>query len=135
MFTPFRRLAAFLPLQVSSPLHAPTPSSKSSRPAALRVSATLALLLYLFTTAAHAVIVRGTVTDPLGAVVVGARVQLVQGKQVIAVSTTDSTGAFEIRSTESGRFLLLTSAATFTPAIGSELLRRPHQRRHPKRHA
>ena len=29
---------------------------------------------------AHAVIVRGTVTDPLGAVVPGARVQLIQGK-------------------------------------------------------
>ena len=82
-----------------------------------RVRATLALLLCLFTTAARAVIVRGTVTDPLGAVVVGAKVQLVQGKAVIAVAVTDSTGAFEIRSTQSGRFLLLTSAATFTAGI------------------
>ena len=92
MFTPLRRLTAFLPLHVSSPQHASTLSSKSPRPALLRVSAILALLLCLLTTTAHAVIVRGTVTDPLGAVVVGARVQLVQGKQVIAVSSTDATG-------------------------------------------
>ena len=70
--------------------------------------------------AAHAVIVRGTVTDPLGAVVAGARVQLIQGKQVAAVAFTDPNGTFEIRSTESGRFILLTSAATFTPAIGQD---------------
>ena len=72
------------------------------------------------TTAAHAVIVRGTVTDPLGAVVVGARVQLVQGKRPSPSALTDPDGSFEIRSTEPGRFILLTSAATFTPGIGQD---------------
>lgn len=70
--------------------------------------------------AAHAVIVRGTVTDPLGAVVVNARVQLVQGSAAIAFSRSGPDGSFEIRSTAKGRFRLLTSAATFTPAVGQD---------------
>ena len=69
---------------------------------------------------ANAVVVRGTVTDPLGAVVVGARVQLVQGTSVIAFARSDVDGSFEIRSTARGRFRLLTSAATFTPGVGND---------------
>jgi len=69
---------------------------------------------------AHAVVVRGTVTDPLGAVVVGARVQLIQGTTVVAFSRSQVDGSFEIRSTARGRFRLLTSAATFTPAVGED---------------
>jgi vitamin B12 transporter len=116
MLTPFRRFAAFLSLLISPPTYARTLSLKATPSRVI-----LALLCGLFTsTAAHAVIVRGTVTDPLGAVVVGAKVQLVQGQAAIAVSTTDATGAFEIRSTESGRFILLTSAATFTPGISTD---------------
>jgi iron complex outermembrane receptor protein/vitamin B12 transporter len=69
---------------------------------------------------AHAVIVRGTVTDPLGAVVIGARVQLVQGTGVIALGRTDVDGSFEIRSTATGRFRLLTTAATFTPGVSED---------------
>jgi vitamin B12 transporter len=71
-------------------------------------------------TAAHAVIVRGTVTDPLGAVVAGARVQLVQGTEVVAFSKSGADGTFEIRSAEKGRFRLLTSAATFTPGVSAD---------------
>ena len=70
--------------------------------------------------AAHAVIVRGTVTDPLGEVVVGARVQLVQGTEVVAFARSGPDGSFEIRSTAKGRFRLLTSAATFTPAVSGD---------------
>ena len=69
---------------------------------------------------ARAVVVRGTVTDPLGAVVVGARVQLVQGTSVIAFSRSQVDGTFEIRSAAKGRFRLLTSAATFTPGVGED---------------
>ncbi len=72
------------------------------------------------TGAAHAVVVRGTVTDPLGAVVIGARVQLVQGTSVIAFSRSQVDGTFEIRSTAKGRFRLLTSAATFTPGVSDD---------------
>ena len=89
---------------------------------ARRLSATLSLLAValISTLSANAVIVRGTVTDPLGAAVVGARVQLIQGRQVAAVAVTGPDGTFEIRSTAPGRFVLLTSARTFTPAIGQD---------------
>lgn len=79
-----------------------------------------ALLVASVPTAAHAVIVRGTVTDPLGAVVAGARVQLVQGTAVVAFIASGPDGSFEIRSTAKGRFRLLTSAATFTPAVSGD---------------
>jgi vitamin B12 transporter len=87
-----------------------------SRPAGYVLLATCAFLISV--SPARAVIVRGSVTDPLGAVVIGARVQLIQGQQVIAFGVTDTDGMFEIRSTAKGRFRLLTSAATFTPAVG-----------------
>ncbi len=70
--------------------------------------------------AARAVVVRGTVTDPLGAVVGGARVQLIQGKQAVAAVLTNPDGSFEIRSASPGRFVLLTSAPNFTPNIGQD---------------
>jgi vitamin B12 transporter len=69
---------------------------------------------------AHAVIVRGRVTDPLGAAVVNARVELVQGTAAVAYARTGLDGSFEIRSTAPGRFRLLTTAATFSPAIGED---------------
>ncbi|HMF52734.1 MAG TPA: TonB-dependent receptor, partial [Edaphobacter sp.] len=81
----------------------------------------LLLVIAFFSFAAvssQAVIVRGTVTDPLGAVVPGARVQLIQNKQTVASATSGADGSFEIRSTASGRFVLLTSAATFTAGLG-----------------
>jgi vitamin B12 transporter len=90
---------------------------------ARRLTATLALFaaVSLFSAvSANAVVVRGTVTDPLGAAVVGARVQLIQGKQVAAVAVTGPDGTYEIRSTAPGRFVLLTSARTFTPSVGQD---------------
>ena len=78
------------------------------------------LFLVGMTLSARAIIVRGTVTDPLGAPVAGARVQLIQGPDVAAFSITGSDGTFEIRSTAPGRFLLLTSAPTFTPGISED---------------
>ena len=84
----------------------------------IRSAVSALLLVFAVTLTAHAVVVRGTVTDPLGAVVVGARVQLIQGQKSIAFGVSGADGTFEVRSAEPGRFLLLTSAATFTPAIG-----------------
>jgi len=69
---------------------------------------------------ARAVVVRGTVTDPLGAAVSFARVELIQGKQVVAVTVTGPDGSYEIRSTAPGRFVLLTSAPTFAPGISED---------------
>ncbi len=79
----------------------------------------LAHLLF-FATPAHAVIVRGVVTDPLGKPVPGARIQLIQGQKPVAVGIAGLDGSFEIRSTESGRFVLLTSSTEFSPGIGPD---------------
>ncbi|WP_348266698.1 TonB-dependent receptor [Edaphobacter paludis] len=98
----------------------PAPLHRSAVASSLRALAALAAILLLAVPSSRAVIVRGTVTDPLGAAVAGARVQLIQGKSAIAVSLTGPDGSFEIRSTAPGRFLLLTSAATFTPNIGQD---------------
>ncbi len=67
---------------------------------------------------ACAVVVRGVVTDSLSKPVAGARVQLVQGGKAVAETNSGVDGSFQIQSTESGRFLLLTSAAPFYPGVG-----------------
>ncbi len=74
----------------------------------------------LLTLPAQAVIIRGTVTTPFGVPLGNARVQLVQGKQAIAYAITQPDGTYEIRSTSNGRFVLLTSAAPYTPGIGQD---------------
>ena len=99
-----RRLAA-------STLHA---SAKRLTPAAFLF---LSLLLIL---PAHAVVVRGVVMDPLGRPVPGARVQLIQGQKAVAIGIAGVDGSYEIRSTEAGRFVLLTSSATYYPGIGQD---------------
>jgi iron complex outermembrane receptor protein/vitamin B12 transporter len=85
------------------------------------LAAFLLLASVLLTAApAGAVVVRGVVTDPLGRPVVGARVQLIQGQKPVAIAIAGLDGSFEIRSTEAGRFVLLTSAAQFYPGIGQD---------------
>lgn len=92
----------------------------SARPSAasplFRLFSALALFAFA-SVSSRAVVIRGTVTDPLGAAVPGARVQLIQGKSVAGSAVSGPDGSFEIRSTGSGRFVLLTSAATFTSGI------------------
>lgn len=96
-------------------MHLPARSSAVSP--FFRVFLVCALLSFAIASS-QAVIVRGTVTDPLGATIQGARVQLIQDKRVAGSAVSGSDGSFEIRSTASGRFLLLTSAPTFTNGIG-----------------
>jgi iron complex outermembrane receptor protein/vitamin B12 transporter len=69
---------------------------------------------------AHAVIIRGRVTDSLGKPVPNARVQLIAKGNVAAIGFADSDGAYEIRSADSGRFTLLGSAGGFLPSIGRD---------------
>ncbi len=105
-------------------VHGRSMAASSLRASAMRRFSTLAAfaillqLLLLFSTAAHAVVVRGVVTDPLGKPLPGARLQLIQGSKPIAIGMAGLDGAYEIRSTEAGRFILLTSSATFYPGIG-----------------
>ncbi|MCU1322884.1 MAG: TonB-dependent receptor plug [Acidobacteriaceae bacterium] len=108
MSTPFGRPAATFSLDSILP-------TVFSGVSALRIFLLLSALFLAIP--AHAVVVRGTVTDPLGAAVPRARVQLIQGGKVAAFSITGDDGSFEIRSAEPGRFILLTSAASFTPGI------------------
>ncbi len=56
---------------------------------------------------ARAVVVRGTVRDPLGRPIASSRLQLIQGTTSVASTTTLADGSYEIRSTETGRFLLV----------------------------
>ncbi len=70
--------------------------------------------------AAHGVIVRGRVTDPLGKAVPGSRVQLVEGGQVVGVAYAGPDGSYELRSGDAGRFTLLGSAGGFLPGIGQD---------------
>lgn len=87
----------------------------------LRASFALAALTFFFLVSpAHAVVVRGTVTDSLGLPVPSARVQLVQGSKVVAIGIAGADGTYEIRSTLSGRFILLTSSPTFAPGISQD---------------
>ena len=68
----------------------------------------------------RAIVVRGTVTTPLGLPIGNARVQLIQGQRVATFAYTHPDGTFEVRSATPGRFLLLTSAAPFTPSISED---------------
>ena len=43
-----------------------------------------------------------------------------KGKKAVAVGIADADGAYEIRSTEAGRFILLTSSAQFFPGISAD---------------
>ena len=86
----------------------------------------LALLLWLVAVPAHAVIVRGKVTDSLGLPLPGSRVQLISlsGAPHNAADTiSGADGSYELRTDLAGRFLLLTSpammASQFAPQIGN----------------
>jgi iron complex outermembrane receptor protein/vitamin B12 transporter len=78
----------------------------------------ITFLGFLISTCAQAVVVRGRVTDALGKPVPRGMVRLVEGGKVVAIAYAESDGSYEIRSSDSGRFTLLGSAAGFLPAIG-----------------
>ena len=84
------------------------------------LAAFLFLAHFIFATPANAVVVRGVVTDPLGRPIPGARIQLIQGQKPVAIGIAGADGAYEIRSTEAGRFVLLTSSPTYFPGIGQD---------------
>ena len=79
-----------------------------------------ACFLASLTLSAHAVIVRGTVRDPLGAAIPLAKVELVQGKKVVAFALSGPNGLYEILSDAQGRFLTLTSANTFALGVSED---------------
>lgn len=101
--------------------------SRASRPvgtglllrarASRSVAFTILFLLSL-AASARAVIVRGHLTDALGAPVGGGKVQLLQGTKVVAFAYAAADGSYEIRYSGAGRFELVGTAATFLPSVG-----------------
>lgn len=59
--------------------------------------------------------IRGTITDPLGAVIRNAQVELFSSDERTATTTTDQVGNFEFTSLASGRYYILAKAPQFTP--------------------
>lgn len=75
----------------------------------------LVLFLVAIVLHAHASTVRGVVTDPLGAVVPRAQVELFSKGQKLTETFTNAEGRYEITTTQSGLFRLRVSAPTFAP--------------------
>ncbi|HKO19834.1 MAG TPA: TonB-dependent receptor [Acidobacteriaceae bacterium] len=84
---------------------------------ACRASVVFLSVLGLFCCAAHAIVVRGTVTDPLGRPVPGATVQLISHGKPVATVTAGADGTFAIESSQSGRFAVAATAASFYPGV------------------
>ena len=69
---------------------------------------------------AHAVVIRGRITDALGKPLPGGRVQLIYRGQVVGVAYGDPDGTYELRFAEAGRFTLLGSAGGYLPYVGQD---------------
>jgi iron complex outermembrane receptor protein/vitamin B12 transporter len=77
-------------------------------------TSSLLLSSLLLAAGAQASTIRGRVTDPLGAAVANAQVQLLDNNRAVATTGTDSTGNFVLRDVKAGRFRLRAAAATFS---------------------
>ncbi|MBO0910547.1 MAG: TonB-dependent receptor [Acidobacteria bacterium] len=66
--------------------------------------------------AAEAAFVHGTVTDPLGAAVHGAKVELIEGQRVTASTTTGPEGDYRLSISPGRRYRLRVTAPSFAPA-------------------
>ncbi|HEX3436798.1 MAG TPA: TonB-dependent receptor plug domain-containing protein, partial [Pseudacidobacterium sp.] len=75
--------------------------------------ALLSFCLLLIVAPLRAVVVRGRVTDPLGAPIANANIALVQNGQVIVSGKTQSDGSYQLQSSASGRFYVLAGGSSF----------------------
>ena len=62
---------------------------------------------------ASAAVVQGRVTDPLGAAIPNATVTLIAKGKVVASTTSQSDGSYQIRNNSSGRFYVVVASNTF----------------------
>lgn len=78
----------------------------------------LAVIIFVVTlvSVAQASTVHGVVTDPLGAIVPEARVELFSSTKKITETVTDSEGKYELKSARGGRFYLRITAHSFRDA-------------------
>src|SRR5215470_18359740 len=81
-------------------------------------SRSLAVVVFLIASlaAAQAATVHGKVTDPLGAAVANARVELLSKSSKAAETKTDSEGEYQLEIAQPGRFHLRVTAPSFAPA-------------------
>jgi iron complex outermembrane receptor protein/vitamin B12 transporter len=84
------------------------------------------LLVSLTSTAfaADQAVLRGTITDPLGAVVTGAKLELLSDASAntpLQTATTDTSGAYSFRIDASGRFRIRAIADTFQQTTSSSI--------------
>jgi vitamin B12 transporter len=93
--------------------------AKSTRCARIVLLST-GLLMGLSTAAAHAVVVRGHLTDAYGKPLAGGQVRLSHGGQIVAIASAGPDGAYELRAADSGRFTLLGSATGYLPGLGTD---------------
>lgn len=85
------------------------------------VRSVIAALLFVCAAAsAHAVVVRGTVTDRLGAAVRGAHVNLIQNGKAVTSAVSGSDGSFELTSASTGRFVVTGIGRGFGLAVSEE---------------
>lgn len=81
----------------------------------------LLFALSLTTLAAETGVIHGTVTDPLGAVVAGANVELLQNQKPIASSKTDGQGNYSLQLPKNGRYQIRVAAASFQTTVTDAL--------------
>ncbi len=80
----------------------------------------LAGLLFIFSLTALASengAIHGTVTDPLGAVVAGADVELLRNQQIVASCKTDGQGNYSLEPPTAGRYQIRAGAASFHSTV------------------
>jgi len=94
--------------------------SRIFRTAVFVLGITLALLSNEFAAAAEPGTIRGTITDPLGAVIPNAQVELFRNGERAATTTTDQIGAFEFSGLSSGRYHLRAQATQFTSEVSND---------------
>jgi iron complex outermembrane receptor protein/vitamin B12 transporter len=80
----------------------------------------LCLLVLSAAVCAQAAVVRGTVTDRLGSVVRGARVNLVQNGKVISTIQSGADGSYELLSAATGRFVVSAIGTGFGMSLSPE---------------
>ncbi len=85
------------------------------------LSIALLFVLSLTTFASEFRVIRGTVTDPLGAVIAGAEIELLQNQQSVASAKTDGQGNYSLQPPTTGRYQIRAGAASFHTKVSDSV--------------
>ncbi|HZR27520.1 MAG TPA: TonB-dependent receptor plug domain-containing protein [Terriglobales bacterium] len=94
---------------------------RSFRTAAFILGIILLFLVPEFSAAAEPGTIKGTITDPLGAVIPNAQVELFRNGEPSATTTTDQVGTFEFSGLSSGRYHVHAQAHQFASETSSDV--------------